>query len=126
MTDYHGIIINVSQKDHSILKRLDIIGKKSFNFNTITLLKVRVPADDLEKTIQQLQENMRERFLWLFHDFYFHFYNDRELIVVFTHRIFRVTPDPKTWDEMVAYGLSLGLPEKQLDFFPCRFSDETY
>jgi hypothetical protein len=126
MNEYHGIVINVSQKNKSILKKLDVIGKKAFNFNTVILLKIRVPKENLEETIQQLQTNMRDRFLWWFHDFYFHFYNDQELIVVFKNRIFRVTPDPKTWDEMVAYGLSLGLPEKQLDFFPCRFSDETY
>jgi hypothetical protein len=126
MDEYHGIVINLSQKDPSILGGLDVIGKRSANLNLVGLYKVRVAPEKLEGVIECLQANMRDRFWWFVHGFYFHFYRDNELIVVFKNRIFRVTPEPATWSEVVAYGLALGIPEKQLDFFPCRFSDEPY
>jgi hypothetical protein len=126
LSEYHGIIINLSQKDPAILKDLDVIGKKKVFFNVLVLLKVRISSEDLDELIQRLQANLRTRLGWLFPNFYFHFYSDQELVAVFKNRIFRVTPDPSSWGEMIAYGRSLGIPAKQLDFYPCRFSDETY
>jgi hypothetical protein len=126
MNEYHGIVINLSQEDASVINELDIIGKRQVLFNALVLYKVRVTANNLEVIIQRLQAHMRYRFGWFIRSFYFHFYNDHELIVVFKEKIFRTVPDPAMWSEIIAYGRSLGIPRKQLDFFPCRFSDETY
>jgi hypothetical protein len=126
MNEYHGIVINLSQKQSSIIDGLDIIGKKPIILNILVLYKVRVAPENIDVVIGLLQTNMRDRFWRFIHGFYFHFYRDNELIVVFKNKIFRVTPDPATWSEVVTYGRCLGIPEKQLDFFPCRFSDEPY
>jgi hypothetical protein len=67
-----------------------------------------------------------EQFWFYFPHFYCHFYRDDELIVVFKKKMFRVKTDPATWQEVITYGKSMGIPAKQLDFQPCRFDDETY
>lgn len=124
--DYHGIIIDVSQKDKSVLESLEIIGRKRAFFNFASLFKVRVPSESIESTIARLQSNMREGLWLLVNGFYFHFYNNDELIVVFKNKIFRQKPEPGSFGEMIGYGKSLGIPEKQLDFIPYRFDDEYY
>lgn len=124
--EYHGIVMNISQKKSAVLDPLDIIGRKKVLSNALVLLKLRVAADAIEPTILKLQANMRRSLPPAIRAFYFHFYNENELIVVFKDRIFRTKPNPALWDEVVEYGKSLGIPEKQLDFFPCRIADEEY
>ena len=124
--DYHGIIINLSLKDKSIFKTVDIIGRKNVFLNLLILYKVNVRAETIDSTIQKLQADLVENFWFYFPHFYCHFYREDELIVVFKERIFRVTTDPASWQEVIAYGESVGIPAKQLDFNPCRFADETY
>jgi hypothetical protein len=124
--EYHGIIIDLSQKNKSIFKSLEIIGKLKAFHGLISLLKVQVPASVIEDTIIRLQGNMRKSFRPLVHAFYFHLYNNENLIVVFKDKIIWTKPDPNSFGEIIAYGKSLGIPEKQLDFIPYRFQDETY
>jgi len=126
MADYHGIIINLSLRDKNIFKTLNIIGRKNVFFNWLVLYKVSVQPESMDSTIQKLQSDLVERFWFYFPHFYCHFYRADELIIVFKERIFRVNPDPSTWQEVIAYGRSLGIPAKQLDFFPCRVEDEIY
>jgi hypothetical protein len=125
-TDFHGIIINISQKNYSVLHSLEIIGRKVVLLHIVSLLKVRVPSESLDATIKRLQDNMRKNCLPFAHSFYFHFYNDDELIVVFKNKLFRVKPEPLQFGEIVEYGKMVGIPEKQLDFCPFRFKDETF
>jgi hypothetical protein len=126
MNEYHGIVINLSQKDSSIFDGLDVIGERKMLLGLLVLRKIRVAPENLEEVIVHLQTNMRDRLWWIVRSFYFHFYRGNELIIVFRKRTFRVTPDPSTWSEAVDYGQLLGIPEKQLNFFPCRLSDEEY
>jgi hypothetical protein len=126
MEEYHGIIIDLSQRNNSILMNLDIIGRKKFFNNLVSLLKVRIPIDALEETIQGLQSNMRKRLLPFAKGFYFHLYSEEELIVAFKEKVFRTKPEPNSFGEIIEYGKTLGIPEKQLDFIPYRIHDETY
>ena len=126
MMNYHGIIINISLKDKSLFKTLEIIGQKRLFLNWLILYKVSVRPESIDSTIQNLQSNLVERFWFYFPHFYCHFYRDDELIVVFKKKVFRVRTDPATWQEVISYGKLMGIPAKQLDFQPCRFGDETY
>jgi len=124
--DYHGILINLSLKDKSCFKNMKIIGKKHVFLNWLVLLKVCVREEEIDAAIATLQSQMVERIGPYAMHFYCHFYRADELIVVFKQQVFRVKTDPATWQEVTAYGRSLGIPEKQLDFTPCRVEDETY
>ena len=81
MENYHGIIVNVSQKDKSIFDRLKILGEKKL-WSWI-LYKVEIKPKELKKRIKELQENMTE-------GFYFHFYRNNELIAkVVVEKVFK-------------------------------------
>lgn len=119
MEEWHGILVDVSQKDKSIFKSLKILGKKKSSNNDWTLYRIGVPSKDINKVILQIQNNMLD-------NFYFHFYRDNELLVVFEKKIFRIKTDKSTWKKTVEYGKSISIPERQLDFYPCSVEDETY
>jgi hypothetical protein len=123
---YHGIVINLSQKDRGILEAYKIIGRKNVIPGFLCLEKIEISQGEIEKAIVVLQNNLRDKLWPIIKAFYLHLYRENELIVIFKKRIFRVSPDPKSWNEAIAYGLGLGIPKKQLDFFPCKFEDENY
>ena len=124
--EYHGIIVNLSQKDKSIVKNLNVIGRKRVLFGLITLYKISVNENAIDKVIIEVQKNMNDRILFKKQEFYAHFYRNNELIIVFRDKIFKVTPDPTTWGEAVRHGRLLNIADGQLDFIPNRFEDETF
>ncbi len=119
MEEYHGILVDVSQKDKSVFNGLNVLGKKASEDGEWVLYRVGVGLEKIDEILKRLQKNMVD-------GFYFHFYKDNDLIVVFKERIFRVKTDKSTWGEVFEYGKSLKIPEEQLDFFPCNVEDETY
>ena len=119
--EYHGIIIREGLRDRSILDRMHILGSK--NGKEWTLIRVGMSGKDLPDIVSVVQRNLlTERGV----PFYAHFYNKEELIVVFPERIFHLKQEKSSWEPVVSYGKSLGISEKELDFKPCRFSEETY
>jgi hypothetical protein len=124
--EYHGIIINRSQADHSIFNKLEIIGKRKSLFGLLTLYKTRVQPEKIDATIKLLQSNMASRLFLKKQEFYSHFYRNNELIVVFRDAIFKISPDKSTWKDAIAHGRSLKIADKQLDFTPNTFENETY
>ena len=118
---YHGIIVEESLRDQSVLETLAVLGRKKGR--DWTLLRVGIEERALTTVVDQLQRNLKiENGV----PFYAHFYRPGELIVVFPDRVFRLTPETDTWAPVVAFGKSVGIPAEQLDFAPCRFEDETY
>jgi hypothetical protein len=124
--EYHGIIINRSQRDRSVFSKLEIIGKRKSLFGLLTLYKIRIKPEKIDITIKLLQSNMASRLFLKKQEFYFHFYRDNELIVVFRDSIFKISPDKSTWNDAIAHGRSLKIADKQLDFTPNTFESETY
>ena len=117
--DYHGIFVKEGLKDESVLKEMKILGQKiSGNW---VLLKVSVEKDKIKELVVKVQKNLKTN-----PNFYAHFYRNSELIVIFPQKIFYMNPDKSTWKEAIEFGKFLGIPEKQLDFHPCRIEDETY
>jgi hypothetical protein len=126
LNEYHGIIINQSQKNKSIFKKLKIIGKKKVFFGLVVLFKISVNKENLNDIIKSIQENMASNLFILKQEYYAHFYRKNELIIVFKNRVFYVTTDKNTWKEAIDYGKSLNIIEKQLDFTPNKIEDEKY
>lgn len=117
MEEYHGIIVDASQRDKSIFDKLKILGKQKDE--DWILYRIEVKHEDIEEIIKELQENM-------INGFYFHFYKGDKLIVVFKEKIFKIKTDKSTWNKVIEYGKSLGIPKEQLDFYPCKLKEETY
>jgi hypothetical protein len=125
-TEYHGIVIDFSQKDKSIFNTVEVIGKHPYFFGLMNIYKLKVPSGKIDGVIKAFQKNMANRFLLSFQDFYLHFYRDNELIIVFKDKVFHVTPDSETWGEAIEHGKKLKIATNQLDFYPCRFEDEDF
>jgi len=119
--DYHGIIIKQSLRDRSILDSIQILGKRITK--DWTTLRVLVRDDQFENFLKLVQANLLTENKV---PYYAHFYNNKNMIAVFPDRIFHLKPDKETWGPAVRYGKSLGISERELDFKPSRFEDETY
>lgn len=120
MSEYHGIVIKESLKDQSVLNKTKILGrKKSVKW---TLLRVSVNENKINEVVGLVQKSLVTEPA----RYYAHFYREGKLVVVFPKKIFFLTPKMETWRPAVDYGKSLGIPEKELDFKPCRFEEETF
>ena len=124
--EYHGIVLNISQKDKSIFKRLKVIGKKKAMMGLITFYKIKIDLYQIDDVITNIQSNMARNFGPIKQEYYAHFYKDNELIIAYKDKSFNVTTDRTTWADAITHGKSLNIVEKQLDFIPCKFEDETY
>lgn len=114
--NYMGYIIDKSQKDKKIFEKLKITNQKTIWLGLITIYEVEVREKELDKVIKQLQRNMSDHIGLKKQEFYLHFYNHDELIVVYRFKKFTATSDKFTWQEVQNYGRSLGIADKQLDF----------
>ena len=117
--EYHGNLLDTEFRDPIFLKRFKVFAKRKSKENPWTMHGVVIPADRLENTIKEVQENLLSD-----KPYYAHFYRDEELIIVFKEKIFRITPDKSTWKEAIEYGRNLGIPDEQLVFAPNKFEDE--
>lgn len=117
--EYHGIIVNKSLKDESVVLNWDVIGIREGEW---ILYKISIKEEDLKRFIKDFQANMSEG-TW-----YAHFYNEdgSKLIVVFKEKVFETDKNKENWTDIVEYGKNLNIPLEQLDFTPSSFSSETY
>ena len=120
-SDYHGIIVREGIRDQANFGSMKILGQKTGR--NWTLLKIGIQPRSLTSVISEIRANL------LFEKgvpYYAHLYRDNELIVAFPAKVFRISPDKKSWREAVSYGKSLKIPLNELDFKPCRIEDETF
>ena len=115
--EYHGIIINLSQKDKSIFNTVEVIGKRKFLFGLLTLYKVKVSPENIDKVLKAFQTNMSDRIFLRKQEFYFHFYRGNELIIVFRNKIFKVSTDKSSWADAITYGIQLKIRKTSLILF---------
>ena len=114
----HGIVINTSFSNKNIFKDLKIIGQRQSSSNPWTLYKIDFSHNTKELT-EQLQNNLLE-------NFYFHYYTDKKVVVVFSDKIFVATHNKRSWKEFIAFGVSKGIPIEQLNLMPSNFEEENY
>jgi hypothetical protein len=119
MSEYHGIIIKEGLKDQSVLNTMKILGQKKGR--QWTLLRVSVNENKIDEVVGLVQKSLVTE-----PTFYAHLYRERRLIVIFPKKIFYLTPKKETWKSAIDYGKSVGVTEKELDFKPCRFEEETF
>jgi|SRR3972149_6905270 len=116
---YHGIIIDQEFADKTfpnIFRQFAV--KKDGSWR---IFGIEIEDSQLEETINKIQENMKENEPW-----YAHLYNDKQLIVIFKNKVFRVESDVSFWKPIIEYGKKLKIPKEQLDFWPNRFQDEQH
>jgi hypothetical protein len=106
-TQYKGIIIEESLENRDLLKDAQIIKSTISSDGEWNMHTVLVSPEYLERLAQNLKDGK-----W-----YAHFWNDRDVIAVFKGKTFKFNFDDRsTWEETLAHGRFLGIPEEQLDF----------
>lgn len=108
--EYTGTIVEESLEDNRILNDFEImkirISEEENPEDRWHLYTVKITQEEVSKLSQQMKSG------W-----YAHFWRSKDVIAVFKDRIFAFNYDNKSsWKEVVEYGLSVGIPEKQLDF----------
>src|SRR5579885_1410768 len=114
LNKFHAILLNVSFADSKFPEKFNIFNKVEFENSDWIVYGVEVDED----SAAAIQSNMIEG------KYFNHMYNEKELIIIYKERIFKVTKDQSTWKEADEYGKSIDIPEDQLNFKPFRFEDE--
>ena len=119
MPEYHGILVDAAFENGWISANFEVLGSRKSADNPWILCRIKVAQEDVKKAAELIQDNMKE-------GYYAHLYRGGDLTVIFKRKVFCVTPDRATWEPVVDYGLSIGIPREQLSIKPARFEEETY
>jgi len=104
---YKGIVVEESLEDKNILQDMEILStsvSETLGWHICTVLASKKNFEKFSKTIKNGK--------W-----YAHFWNGRDVVVIFYAKTFQFNFDDKsTWKPVLHYGRSLGIPDEQLDF----------
>lgn len=124
ISDFKGIIIEESLADKSVLREVRVTSTKvepiTENHQTPwvkqwTLHTVEIPAGRASGVANRLAETLDRE-----HNWYADFKADKEHYIIYTDKVFHVTDrsDKAQYDEATQYGISIGIPDYQVDFSP--------
>jgi hypothetical protein len=122
--NYKGVIIEESLQDLSLLKDIRILGTKIEPITPRhktpwlkqwTLHTVEIPEEKAEEIAEKLSQSLeKEHTVW-----YADYKNDKYHFIVFADKVFKVDlSNPTLYKDARAYGISIGIPEYQVDFAP--------
>lgn len=119
--NYKGIVIKESLQDLQILKQLKILSTKVEKVTEShqtpwlkqwTLHTAEIDEDDAQNVAKKLSAALDSE-----HDWYADFKNDKYHFIIFRNKVFKVDRDkPGEYEKVKEYGVSLGIPDYQLDF----------
>ena len=121
---FNGVTIEESLTDKSVLNDANIISTKvepvTEHHKTPwvkqwTLHTVEIQDDKVAEVADKISKALDKE-----HDWYADFKTDTEHYVIYTSKVFHITDrtDKKQYDEATAYGISIGIPDYQVDFSP--------
>ncbi|MBU0706831.1 hypothetical protein KKG41_00480 [Patescibacteria group bacterium] len=123
MDNYKGVIIEESLEDKNILNDISILKTK---VEPVTdkhktpwvkqwiLHSVEIPNDEVDTIAEKLSKSLDSRHSW-----YTDFKNETTHYIIFRDKVFKVDrTSNEQYDEAKQYGISLGIPEYQVDFHP--------
>ena len=120
--NYTGVIIEESLKDKAVLRKVKVTKTKvepvTEHHKTPwlkqwTLHTFEISEDQAALVAEQLSKSLDNNY-W-----YADFKNNDYHFVIFPNKVFKVDRSkPKQYEPVVKHGLSLGIPDYQLDFSP--------
>jgi hypothetical protein len=125
MNNYKGIIIEESLENTDVLKKIKIISTKIEKvtdehktpwLSQWTLHNVEIPEAEAMVIAEEISKSLDRNHggSW-----YADFKNDTHHYIIFRDKIFYIDRKSKEqYDEAKCYGISLGIPEYQVDFHP--------
>ncbi|MAF34734.1 hypothetical protein CMO91_02720 [Candidatus Woesearchaeota archaeon] len=121
--DFTGVIIEESLENPSVLKKVSILKTgvekvtekhKTPHLQQWTMHTISVAEDKAEEIAQEVSNSLDIQHAW-----YADFKNDAFHYVIFKNKVFKVDRSrPSQYEAVVAYGVSKGIPDYQLDFSP--------
>lgn len=107
---YTGIVVKESLEDNRTINELEVkrveMSKSEDPADRWHMYKVIVSKGDIDKLAKTIKQG------W-----YMHFWKGRQVIAIFRGKRFMFNfDDQETWQPVLEYGRSLGIPEEQLDF----------
>jgi len=121
--DYHGVIIEESLEDKSVLKEVKTISTKVEPITDEhktpwikqwTLHTVEISEEKADDVANQLSQNLDKEHSW-----YSDFKNEKFHYIIYRSKVFKVDlQNPVLYRDAKQYGISLGIPEYQVDFAP--------
>ena len=121
--DYHGTIIEEGLEDKSVFDAVKIVSTKVEPgvhehktpwLKEWTLHAVEIPERDADTVADALSKSLDKH-----HDWYADYKNDQYHYIIYRDKIFKVDiKNPTLYEDAKSYGISLGIPEYQVDFAP--------
>lgn len=118
-----GVIIEESLEDKSVLKKLKILSTRIEKVTKAhqtpwiakwTLHTVEIPESKAKEIAEEISRSLDRE-----HEWYADFKNKTHHYIIFRGKLFFIDRTSKEqYDEAKKYGLSLGIPEYQIDFHP--------
>lgn len=122
--NYKGVIIEESLDDKSVLTKLRILkmrveqvtsDHKTPWLKQWTLHTVEIPEEQADQIAQEISQSFDKQHP----DWYADYKNNQYHFIVYTDKVFKVDlKNPILYKSAKTHGLSLGIPEYQLDFAP--------
>lgn len=118
-----GVIIEESLENKDILQKLKIIKTKVEKvteehktpwLKKWTLHTVEIPEEKADSMAKELSKSLDSKHSW-----YADFKNNMLHYIIFRNKVFKVDRSkPEQYGNVTKYGLTLGIPDYQLDFSP--------
>lgn len=123
MENYKGIIIEESLENKDVLKKVQILKTKVDNviekhktpwLKQWTLHTITIPENEAKDIAEKLSKSLEKE-----HEWYADYKNNTYHYIIFRNKVFCVDiNDIEKYNEVKEYGISLGIPEYQVDFHP--------
>lgn len=120
---FTGVIIEESLENTDVIKQVKIIKTevekvtdehKTPWIDQWTLHTIEIPADKAKDVSDLISKSLDREHSW-----YADFKNDTHHYIIFRDKVFFIDRTSKEqYDEAKKYGISLGIPEYQVDFHP--------
>ncbi|MFA5188861.1 MAG: hypothetical protein WC460_05865 [Patescibacteria group bacterium] len=122
--NFQGTIIEESLINKDILEKVKILDTKietvteehhTPHLKQWTLHTVEIPENEIQEIAEKISQSLD-----ISHgNWYADFKNDQFHYIIFRDKVFKVNRSEKAeYDEVTKYGISLGIPDYQLDFSP--------
>ena len=120
---FKGVIIEESLENKDVLKKIRIIhteieqvtnDHKTPWISQWTMHHINIPAKDADSVAKEISDALDSK-----HNWYADFKNEKNHYIIFKNKVFFIDRTSKEqYDEAKKYGISLGIPEYQVDFHP--------
>ena len=122
--DYKGVIIEESLEDKTVLDTVSIVSTKVEKVTSKhktpwlsqwTLHTIEIPEENVNQIAKQISHVFDKKHLCWYADFK----NNKYHYIVYPNKFFKVNlQNPILYKDAKEYGISIGIPEYQVDFAP--------